>query len=352
METDSWTRWLCEKAAMLICLFAFASVLPYAAVQFSRFSSASWFEWMMEGSLVGVPLALAVSILLVKPALQVYRWSRLATSQGVLEGKVILVTGASSGIGAALAKQLHQAGAKLILAARGVQRLEEIKKELEEGGGNGEAAVLSLDLEDVGSLGDKAKEAMAIWGRIDILVNNGGVSVRGGALETEMEVHRKVMDINYFGAVELCRQIVPSMTAGGSGMVVMVSSVQGRLAVPLRSAYAASKHAIQAFSDCLRAEVSSRGVAVLVVSPGYVNTQLSKNALTEDGRKHGKMDETTERGYQAEHVAEKIIESIQLGDSELLLCPILHRIAIQIRAFVPPLYFYIMNRRAKKINSC
>jgi len=336
---------------MIIALFVCASVLPYAAVEIPRLLCLdSWIEWTLERTLVGLPVVVMSSIILLLLSLQFYRWSCLATHQRSLAGKVIMITGASSGIGAALSKQFHQAGAKVILAARGVEKLEELRQELMEGGGEGQAVVLSLDLEDGSSLGVKAKEALGVWGHIDILVNNGGVSVRGGALETEIEVHRRVMDINYFGAVELCRHMVPSMVGRGSGVVVMVSSVQGRIAVPFRSAYAASKHAIQAFSDCLRAEVSAKGVAVLVVSPGYVNTQLSKNALTEDGSKHGKMDDTTEKGYKAEDVASKIIDSIKLGESELILCPLVHQLVIVIRAIIPTLYFYIMNRRAKKIN--
>jgi len=147
--------------------------------------------------------------------------------------------------------------------------------------------------------------------------------------------------------MELTRHLVPHLKAQG-GLIVNISSLQGRIAIPHRAAYAASKHALQAWSDSLRAELASEGVNVLVVSPGYVKTELSRNAITDKGAVHGVMDPSTEKGYSAAWVAERVLEAMQRGDQEVVLAPLHHRLAILLRALCPSLYFYLMSRRAKK----
>lgn len=264
-----------------------------------------------------------------------------------LAGKVVMVTGASSGIGRELAVALNRKGARLLLAARSTDRLLELREELL-ATGCGEVEVITLDLEDLLTLQDKAVQARQVWGRVDILVNNGGVSVRGGALETKLEVHKRLMDINYFGAVELTRHLAPHMISQGGGTVVNVSSLQGKLAVPHRAAYAASKHALQAWSDSLRAEVSSQGVSVILVCPGYVRTQLSSNALTGEGGRHGEMDPSTAQGYCPIWVAERVVQAMESGQQEVVLAPLHHRLALLLRVLLPSLYFWLMARRAGK----
>ena len=265
-----------------------------------------------------------------------------------LRGKVALVTGASSGIGRELAAQMVGFGMKVILAARTTDKLTELRESLK--GNLHTPCVLTLDLEDLESLKGKAKEALDLFGRVDILVNNAGVSVRGGALETELSVHQRLMRVNYFGCLELTTHLVPEMVRNRTGTVVVVSSVQGRLATPHRSAYTASKHALQAWADCLRAELAHTGVGVLVVSPGYVNTQLSSNALTQSGQKYGKLDSNTESGYSVQYVAQMVLDNLISGQNELVLAPIYMRLAILIRALMPWLYFFIMKKRAAKYN--
>lgn len=134
---------------------------------------------------------------------------------------------------------------------------------------------------------DKVDEIEKIFGHIDILINNGGVSVRSDVLSTAMDVDIKVMLVNYFGTVALTKAVLPTMLKRKEGRIVCVSSVQGKFSLPHRSAYSASKHAMQAFCDSLRAEVAEHNVKVLCVSPGYINTALSLNALTGSGRSYG-----------------------------------------------------------------
>lgn len=133
------------------------------------------------------------------------------------------------------------------------------------------------------------------------------------------------------------------------GHIVFVSSVQGLIAIPERSAYSASKHALQAFADSLRAEIAAYDVQVTVVSPGYVKTQLSVNALTENGTNYGQTDPSTEQGYPADFVAEKIVKAVVQKEKEVVIATMLPRIAIFLRHYLPGVYFYIMAKRAKKI---
>ena len=139
------------------------------------------------------------------------------------------------------------------------------------------------------------------------------------------------------------------MIAHKDGHIVQVSSVQGLIGLPQRSAYSASKHALQAFSDCLRAEVMSHNICVTVVSPGYLRTQLSVNALTGDGSVHGKMDETTENGYSAEYVAKAIVHAVVKKRKEVIIATVLPKLAIFLRKYFPSVYFYVMAIRARKL---
>jgi len=224
-----------------------------------------------------------------------------------LSSKVVLITGASSGLGEALAHAFCKRGCKVILAARRLEELKRVQSDLLNAKPNYEPVIVKLDLEDFNSIPAIINKILEDHGRIDILVNNGGVSVRGSALATSIEVDIKIMNTNYLGTIALTKAILPSMIKQGEGRIVFISSVQGKFAIPHRSAYSASKHAIQAFTDSLRAEVHRDNVKVTCISPGYIKTSLSKNALTGDGSKHGQMDSTTNNGVEPEVMANDII---------------------------------------------
>jgi len=278
-----------------------------------------------------------------------YIKQRFGLQRRTLEGKVVLITGASSGIGESLAKHFYKAGCRLILASRRKHELERVKNDLvrlrTEGTVN-VPAILVLDVGDLNTIPGKSKEALDIYGRVDILINNAGFTVRGSVEETEIDVHQQIMNVNYFGALALTRNLLPQMIGRQSGQIVFVSSVQGKISLPNRSAYSASKHAMQALADCLRAEIASKGIQVTLVSPGYVRTNLSLNALTGSGSLYGKMDEATAKGYSAEYVAERTFRAIMNGEKDVLIAPILPRIALRMRQLLPTLYFFIMARRA------
>lgn len=268
----------------------------------------------------------------------------------VLKDKVVFLTGASSGLGEALAEAFYICGCKLILAGRNEEKLEELKKRLEniKLDHQHSPVVCVLDLEDK-ELRYKVNQAVASrWGQVDILINNAGLSYRGAVVDTKSQVDKKLMTVNHFGHIEITKAILPYMVKEKSGHIVCISSVQGKLPIPHRSSYAASKHAFQAYFDSLRAEVDHQGVKVCVVSPYYIKTNLSLNAINADGSAYGKLDETTKNGYDPHFVAKKIINCVQQNQDELILAPFHVKLAICLRVLVPWLYFRIMAHRASK----
>lgn len=207
--------------------------------------------------------------------------------------------------------------------------------------------IVQLDLTDLAALPHKIADILAIHGHIDILVNNGGISVRADVVSSLIAVDQRVMQVNYFGAVALTKACLPSMVARRSGRIVFVSSLQGKFALPMRSAYTASKFALGAFADALRAEVAADNVRVLVVCPGYVNTALSMNALTSDGRPYARTDATTSQGMSAERVSADIVQAILDDRKDVVLAPWYLRLTPYLRLLLPEVYFWAMRRKAE-----
>lgn len=230
-------------------------------------------------------------------------------NQKYFEGKVIWITGASSGIGEALAIQLSAFNTRLILSSNQDEELMRVKSVLRLK--PEDVYILPLDLNEPDSLEDKAKEALKAFGHIDILINNGGISQRSMVMETSIETDRKIMEINYFSGVILTKCIMPSMLARGSGHIVAVSSITGKFGFPLRSAYSASKHAIYGFYESLGAEYYDQGIRSTIVCPGRVRTNISLSALGPDGKPQDIMDRGQEKGVTPESCAMDIINGIR-----------------------------------------
>ncbi|CAL1527437.1 unnamed protein product [Lymnaea stagnalis] len=278
----------------------------------------------------------------------VYLISRKKKEQ--VKDKVVFITGASSGLGEACAEVFYDAGCKIILSGRQVKKLMDLKDRLmkKQRAGCHNPAIVSIDLENLSSIPSKVNQAIAAFGHIDILINNAGMSYRGQASETTLDVDKKLMTVNYFGHIEITKAVLPQMIRQGGGQIVTISSIQGRIAIPHRSAYAASKHALQAYFDSLRAELSGHDINVCVVSPHYISTNLSLNALTGSGTTYGKMDKTTETGLQPEYVAYQILDCVQHKTKELTIAPFYVKFIISLRALAPWLYFKIMAHRAQR----
>nr|XP_022905547.1 dehydrogenase/reductase SDR family protein 7-like [Onthophagus taurus] len=300
---------------------------------------------------IGSSLSLAVTIPFI--IYKVMRAVYLHRSFRELRGKVVVITGASSGLGEALAHEFYKKGCLIVLCARRRQELDRVREDLlkiQSTGPTHHPIIMPLDLSDINSLETAVTKILEITGHIDILINNGGVSHRGNVIDTKPDVDIKIMVVNYFGAVALTKAILPNMIKQKQGHIVQISSIQGLIGLPSRSAYCASKHALQAFSDSLRAEVKDSNIHVTVVSPGYIKTHLSENALTGTGNTYGQMDETTLSGYTPEYVAECILTAVVKKTKEVVISPFLPKIAIFLRRFMPHLYFVAMSRRARKTN--
>ena len=228
-------------------------------------------------------------------------------------GKVVWITGASSGIGEALAYAFSGRGARLILSSRRAEELARVRLACAQ---PDRIKVIPLDLLDNGSFGVKTAEAIAAFGQVDILVHNGGISQRGLVVETSMDVQRKVMEVDYFSYVALTQAILPHFAQRKSGRFVVVSSVMGKIGTPMRSAYAAAKHALHGYFDCLRAEVGSLGIGVTILTPGYIRTNISQHAVTKDGSPLGKASVNIEKGLAADRAAAQIVRVIGRGKFE------------------------------------
>lgn len=262
------------------------------------------------------------------------------------ENKVVWITGASSGIGEALAYALSNAGAKLILSSRRTEELERVRK----GCGNmGQVKIISLDLLDIPSLEAKTALAISLFGQIDIMVHNGGISQRSLAIDTDLNIHRQVMELDYFSYVELTNHLLPHFQERKSGHFVVMSSVMGKIGTPMRSSYAAAKHALHGFFDCLRAEVTADNIKVTVLTPGYIRTNISLNAITGDGSKLGHLGENIKNGLPADKAAGQILRVIAAGRAERYIGKFgLEKIALWINRFFPSFLFKMAPKFAPK----
>ena len=231
-----------------------------------------------------------------------------------MKNKVVWITGASGGIGEALALACARQGARLVLSARKEQELKRVKLACAE---SPDVLVMPLDVTNFDGMPEAVATVLSHFGQIDVLINNAGISQRSYAENTELAVDRRIMDINFFGTVALTKAVLPHFLERQSGQVVNISSVMGKIGTPLRSAYAASKHALHGFFDCLRAEVADRNVHVLMVCPGMIATNISKNSLTGDGGRYDKMDEGQASGMDPAKLASRIVRAIGRREDEI-----------------------------------
>ncbi len=257
---------------------------------------------------------------------------------------VIWITGASSGIGEATAYRFAREQASLILTATREERLAEVQLACINLGAR--CAILPCDLSRLDLLDAVTDRAVALFGRIDVVFLNAGISQRGKVLDNSPAVDRKIMDLNFFSPTMIARRLLPSMIAQGGGTIAVTSSIAGRFGFPLRSAYAASKFALYGFFETLQAEYHDNRIRVVMVCPGRVKTAISFNALEGDGSQHGRMDEGQQKGITAEQAARKIVKAIKkqkpevlVGGPELLM--------VYIKRFLPAL----SRRLVRRINA-
>lgn len=233
-----------------------------------------------------------------------------------IRNKVVWITGASSGIGEALAYKLNEMGAKLILSSRNRASLYVVKSKCKIN--PFDIHVLPLDLENTNSLKEVTTSAIKIFNRIDVIIHSGGVSQRSLALETNLEVAQRIMNINFWGTVALTQRILPTMLFNNSGHIVIISNLVGKFGTKFRSAYSASKHALHGYFDSLRTEINPK-IKISIICPGFIKTNVSINALNADGTKQNSMDDAQANGMPANQCALEIIKAIQSEKEEVYI---------------------------------
>ena len=231
--------------------------------------------------------------------------------------KVIWITGASSGIGEALSYELAKQGNRLVLSARRVAELERVKNACETAAEN--ILVLPLDLLQHETMEAKASEVIAHFGRIDVVIHNGGISQRSLVNETDLSVYKKLMDVDFLGVVALTKAVLPYFIKQKSGQFGVMSSLMGKFASPLRSGYCAAKHALHGFFDALRMEHEADNIKITIICPGFIRTNISMNAVKGNGEAQAKMDNAQDGGMAVDQCASQIIKALNNEKKEVLI---------------------------------
>lgn len=234
---------------------------------------------------------------------------------GSFTGKVVWITGASSGIGRSLALAFAAAGARLILSARRKKALEEVQRAC----GTAEVRLVPFDLADLDVVPARAAEALACFGGVDIMVHNAGLAVRDRVANTTREVHERILRTNYLGPALLTQALLPSMLERGGGQFVVISSLSGKYGGPLLAAYAASKHALHGFFESLRAEEHDRGIVVTFIVPGFIKTDITAHALTGSGGSFGRVLPIYRYAMGPDECARRILRAVARQRQEVLI---------------------------------
>ena len=255
----------------------------------------------------------------------------------MFEGKVWWITGASSGIGAALAEALAAKGVRLILSGRNEAALRDVAARI-----GGESLILPFEATDFARVPDVVKQAWAWRGRVDGLVNNAGISQRSLAVDTAFEVYERIIAVDLMAPIRLTQELLPLMVGAGGGHLVAISSVAGIVGAPLRAAYSAAKAGIIGYHDSVRAETTHQGMKVLVVAPGSVQTNVSKNALDGKAQSRGFSDTAIDNGMPAEVAANAMVEALEKGTRELILAEGMEAMGAALRRSNPDQLFDVM----------
>jgi len=252
--------------------------------------------------------------------------------------KVVWITGASSGIGEALAYAFAAEGALLVLSARREEELQRVAKAC------GNAYVLPFDMLSLAEHADRVQNVIQTYGRIDYLVLNAGVSQRSFVKDTEFDVYRRLFEVNFFSIVSLVQAVLPVFSAQKSGVFVPIASVAGRISTPRRAAYGATKHALIGFFDSVRAEGFADGIRVTTILPGYIKTNISLNAMNEKGDAYGKMDPNQAKGLDPQFTAQKIVQAVLDERDEFFVGGFLEGFGLFVKRFFPSIIPYMLRK--------
>lgn len=258
--------------------------------------------------------------------------ARLAFEIFFMKDKVVLITGASSGIGRALALEMAHRGAKIALGARRMEQLEELKSALV----NTELLCIKTDVAIESECQNLINQTVEKFGRIDVLINNAGISMRSMFEATDLEVIRRVMDVNFYGTVYCTKFALPHLLAS-KGSLVGIISIAGYLGLPGRTGYSASKFAVRGFLDTLRIEHLHSGLHVLVAAPGYTASEVRKSALLADGKPQGESPRNEQKMMSAERCAYLITQAIKKRKRTLIMTLIEGKFSVFLSKFFPSL---------------
>lgn len=259
---------------------------------------------------------------------------------------IIWITGASSGIGEALAVGFARKGARLVLSARRESQLQRVKARCVGADlSNDQVLVLPLDVTDWAALPGAVQTVLDHFGQIDVLINNAGMSQRSLCKETDMAVYQKLMDVDVMGQIAVTKAVLPHMLGRGAGHIAVTASVAGKVGVPQRTGYCAAKHAVMGFFDALRAEVEDSGVHVSTIVPGFIKTDVSRNALSGDGTPFGEEDDDIAGGMDVNKCADVIIKGLEARKREIPVGKGKEMAALWIKRIAPEMLFKITKRR-------
>ncbi len=265
----------------------------------------------------------------------------------MFEGRTVWVTGGSSGIGEALALQFASEGSKIVLSARRENELKRVRDKCIEQGLKAEnILVLPLDVTYHDAMPAAVANVTNAFGRIDMLINNAGISQRSLCVDTDMLVYRQIFDVDVLGQIALTKAVLPLMLKQQSGHIAITSSVAGKIGVPQRTAYCAAKHAVMGFYDALRAETSRHGIRVTTITPGFIKTDISLSALKGDGSAYGRVDADIAGGMDVTRCARVIMAGFRKGTQEIAVGDGLEMKGLWLKRFFPGLVFKKVARMA------
>ncbi|MBK7407537.1 MAG: SDR family oxidoreductase [Saprospirales bacterium] len=255
--------------------------------------------------------------------------------------QLIWITGASSGIGEGLAKAFSRRGARLILTAR---RMEELARVRAACADPEKVWIYPLDMADHDRMPALVRQVTEKLGPVDILVNNAGMTSRGLAVETKLEVDKRMMDVNYFGPVALTKALLPQLLERKKGLIIVMSSVIGKFGTALRSSYAPPKHALHGFFDSLRGEVWADGIRVVLVIPGYVGTQITMKGLKGDGSTMNEKGDGQHKAMSPEDFSEQLIRALDSSKEDILIGGFREMAAVYLKRFFPRVLSSILKK--------
>ncbi|XP_066120394.1 dehydrogenase/reductase SDR family member 7C [Saccopteryx bilineata] len=297
---------------------------------------------------MGVTAVLILPLLLlgVSGLLFIYQEVSRLWSKSAVQNKVVVITDAISGLGKECARVFHTGGARLVLCGKNWERLESLYDSLTSAADPSKTftpKLVLLDLSDISCVQDVAKEVLDCYGCVDILINNASMKLKGPADKISLELDKKIMDANYFGPITLTKVLLPNMISRRTGQIVLVNTIQGKLGIPFRTAYAASKHAALGFFDCLRAEVEEYDVVVSTISPTFVQ---SHHAHPGQGNWDASIWKFFSRkltyGVHPVDVAEEVMRTVRRKKQEVFMANPIPKAAVYVRTFFPEFFFAVV----------